>query len=239
MPGADHGVALELALDELMLEDCSACARVWTPCERSTVLGVSSRAGEELHLDACRADGVRVFRRISGGAAVYLAPGVVCFSVFMPFESWPESRSIRGAYGAAASLLAQALAGIGGLRFEPPADIAVRGRKLVGLAQARRRRGALVHGALLVSLDAAEVARYISHPPEEPAYRAGRRHEEFMTTLRRETGLGDVGLAAQALREALRERFEVAGAWPTGETLARAQKLAAEKYLSEAWTFRR
>ena len=45
------------------------------------VVGRSSRLDEEVHLDACRAAGVPVLRRPSGGAAIVSGPGCLMYAL--------------------------------------------------------------------------------------------------------------------------------------------------------------
>ncbi|MHC4202108.1 MAG: lipoyl protein ligase domain-containing protein, partial [Planctomycetota bacterium] len=91
-------LALDLALDELFVSRAEALARVWSPPGRAAVIGVGSKAAAELDLEACRAEGLPVLRRMSGGAAVLLAPEVACFSLVFPHALFPDAKKISGAY---------------------------------------------------------------------------------------------------------------------------------------------
>lgn len=236
-----RAIALRLALEEVMLQEGASWLEVWEPPARAAVLGVSSCAQEELYLEACRSNGLGVLRRISGGAAVYLAPGAICVGAVLPYELFPDSRSIRGAYRILASAIQEALSERLQIHavFEPPADLATGGRKLVGFAQARRKTACLVHAVLPVELEPAEVAMFLRHPPNEPPYRAGRSHEEFMTSLARERALVSTEAVVGILRESLGASFPEALKQPGSAQEARAEGLAEEKYLSDEWTFRR
>ena len=83
-------VAENLALDEALLLEASAAAtpttvvRTWMAPEPAVVLGSSSRVAEEVDLDACRAAGVAVLRRPSGGLSVVLGPGCLMWTVVTP-----------------------------------------------------------------------------------------------------------------------------------------------------------
>ncbi len=236
-PAAD--LPLDLALDELLVSRAEALARAWSPSGRAAVIGVGSKAAAELDLAACRADGLRVLRRMTGGSAVLVTPEVACFSLVFPHALFPAAKKISGAYGLATTLTARALRALGlAAEFEPPGDLAIGGRKLVGFAQARRRKATLVHGVIPVALDLTELERYLAHPPKEPAYRAGRAHEEFVTTVARELGGCPVDDVLGALGEAFCGPC-VTGDPPSEEELAAAAVLAGEKYENDEWTFRR
>ncbi len=253
------GIALDIALDEALTRHAQAMVRVWCPPARAAVLGVASEAAAELLLEQCRADRLPVFRRSTGGAAVLLTREVACFSSVMPHASHPEAKSISGAYGLAFRGLARAFRTLGlDVCFERPGDVSVSGRKLVGLAQARRRHATLVHGVVPVGLDSDLIERYLAHPPAEPAYRAGRPHRDFVTTLARETGASGEELMRRTLRALALglsggEPAEV-GPGPSGhdsdptlqvgpdalgELLGEARRLVDERYGRDDWTYRR
>jgi lipoate-protein ligase A len=238
-PDAALGVALEVALDEALLDSAGFAARVWRPEGTAAVVGVASRAAGELHLERLDADQVPVLRRFSGGAAVLLTPGVVCFTVVLPRGRLPESAGITAAYREAARPVSAALARLGvECAFERPGDLACGGLKVVGFAQARRRRASLVHGVVPVELDPAFMEAYLAHPPEEPAYRMGRRHSEFVASVRSlAEGVGAVQVERALAEEFGRETGPVSR--PAQAELDRAVELARGKYATDDWTFRR
>ena len=47
------------------------------------VIGRSSRTADEVDLEYCRAEGIPVLRRCSGGAAVVVGPGCLMYSVVL------------------------------------------------------------------------------------------------------------------------------------------------------------
>ena len=74
-------VAGNLALDEALLQNAESrpeggdeVLRLWESPQHAVVVGRSSRVAEEVDILACRAGGVPVFRRCSGGAAVAIGP---------------------------------------------------------------------------------------------------------------------------------------------------------------------
>src|SRR5207253_822560 len=73
-------VAENLALDEAMLIEADEgrgepVLRFWEPRDYAVVLGASRRLGDDVLSDACRADGVPIVRRSSGGGSVVVGPG--------------------------------------------------------------------------------------------------------------------------------------------------------------------
>jgi lipoate-protein ligase A len=69
-------------------------------------------------------------------------------------------------------------------------DLALEDRKIAG-ACIYRARGLLFYTvSLLVQPQIGLMERYLQHPPREPAYRQGRRHAEFVTSLHEHFALG-------------------------------------------------
>lgn len=228
-----------LAAEEAALESANAGAGepawlTWTASGLCAVLGTARPAGGDLFLERLKADGIAVLRRRSGGGTVLLGPGSPVVTAISP-----GSEGIRQRYRSFCDALAAALRRLGlEAGFEPPADLTVGGRKVAGLAQRRRRRAALVTAAVLAASLAEESALYLPEPPaaDAPAYRAGRAHGEFMTSLG-ELGVGD---AAESFPEALRAELAARGASP-GELSAAERGRAADirgELADPAWVFR-
>ena len=230
----------QLALDEALLEEAhegeasAAVVRTWMASEPVVVVGSSSRVEDEVDLDACRAAGVRVVRRPSGGLTVVLGPGCLMWSVVEPHPAGapPIERIHARMLDPLAAALSQALSLPGGVARRGSSDLVVGGtggeRKVSGNALRVRRHGVLYHGTLLDDFDIGLIERILRHPPREPDYRARRPHREFLANL---------GLGIRVLEAALREAFaatHVRTTWPQ----ARVARLVAERYASPAWTNR-
>ena len=155
-----------------------------------TVACVVGRGGDpwrETRPDLLAADRVPLLRRRGGGCAVVLDPGNLVCSVVLP---WPGVGGITTAFERLSALVAGALAacGVPDVRKEGTSDLALGDRKLGGSC-IWRTRGLLYYSTtLLVEPDWSLIDRYLPHPPREPAYRAGRPHRAFLTSLR-ESGL--------------------------------------------------
>jgi len=175
-------VAEALACERARLRAARLGFWCWQPAHEAVVLGANGDPARELRLDAVRADGLAVHTRRSGGGAVYLGPGVVCFGLLLgPRRSLCDP---RGLAREVLPVLARGLAALGApARLQGLGDLAVDGRKVVGTAQRWTRRAVLLHGSVLVDADLDRLSRYLRHPPREPAYRAGRAHGAFCTTL--------------------------------------------------------
>ena len=78
----------------------------------------------------------------------------------------------------------------------------LRGRKVSGNAQRRGRRALIHHGTLLYDFDPGLAARYLKEPARQPAYRAARRHAEF---------IGNLPLSAETIRARLETAWRAFG----------------------------
>ncbi|MDR2390516.1 MAG: hypothetical protein LBE84_02390, partial [Planctomycetota bacterium] len=129
---------------------------IWHPAEGlCAVIGLSQDPERELNMAAISRDGVEVIRRQSGGGAVLLGPGTICWEAVASL-TWLESAGgagIRNAYAALSYPIAEALRRLG-IAISPAgiSDLSARGRtageparKVAGTAQFRKRNTVLVH----------------------------------------------------------------------------------------------
>lgn len=178
-----------LARDELLMHEVGSGTRpsvvlLYTCTDEAVVVGRGQSPQKTVNMAACAEDNIPVIRRFSGGGTVFISPACLLFTlVFSPSKEVPRC-DVRGAYCVTLMPVVHALCEAGfPATFHAPCDIALEGRKCAGNAQAQKKNAILVHGSFLVNENLARIARYISYPPEEPAYRAGRSHEEFLCNI--------------------------------------------------------
>lgn len=182
-------IVANLALDEALLVEAEAgrigpTLRIWEPSSHAVVLGASGRIAEDVRLEACRAEGVAIARRSSGGGTVVVGPGAVNVAVVVRVDAAPEYRAVDTAQVA---VLARFAAGLRGLepRLEVlgSGDLAIEGRKVSGSAQRRLRSYFLVHATILNEFDLPMIGRCTNLPRRQPSYRADRPHDAFVRNL--------------------------------------------------------
>lgn len=133
---------------------------------------------------AIAAEGVTVVRRSSGGGPVLWDAGLLGLDVVLPRGHPLAIDDVVGAYRWLGEAIAEALRALGADRVEvigvdaaraarrragpeadacfgglSPFEVLSRGRKLVGLSQARRRTGALLQAGIALTFDAPRLAR--------------------------------------------------------------------------------
>jgi lipoate-protein ligase A len=185
LPTAPENVALDEALVVAAEEGSGVpTLRVWELDHRAVVLGASGRMHEDVDVDACRADGVVIARRSSGGGTVLIGPGALNFTVVLPIDADPRLRAVDTAQLYILERAADVLRALGpDVRVRGSGDLTIAGRKCAGSAQRRLKRHLMVHASVLYGIGSGEVARYLRTPGRQPEYRAGRSHEDFLTEL--------------------------------------------------------
>jgi len=204
--------------------------RVWQWPTLAVVLGAGGRIADDVHEERCRADGVPLARRSSGGGTVLLGPGCLLYSVVIGYRRDPALTQIVPSYRYVLARIASGLRGIApDLAVRGSSDLAALECKVSGNAQQRKRTHLLQHGTLLYDFDIARVADYLKTPARQPEYRRQRDHRDFLTNLPTD---------AETLKRCLRT------AWGADKMLAcvpmeETQQLVRDKYGREEWLRRR
>ena len=237
--------AENLALDEALLEVAEAAGRpvetlrFWEAAAPTVVVGRSSRLDDEVFRDACRASGVPVLRRPSGGAAIVAGPGCLMYALVLSYEKRPELRSLQNAHRFVMGTIVSALERLRpGVHCAGTSDLAIGTKKCEGVSDSSNgikkfsgnsarchRTHFLYHGTLLYEFPLVQIERFLKHPPRTPDYRDGRNHALFVTNLH---------VPAEAIRRAMSQAWDATepyADWPRELTA----RLAAEKYSQAAW----
>lgn len=182
-------LAENLALDEALLDQMERAGgppllRLWECPQTGVVLGRSSRVTEHVNLDACRSEGIPVLRRCSGGGVVVVGPGCLEFSLILPSEIDGHRIGLQAATRAILARIAEALSPIiPGIEHAGTSDLTIDERKFSGNAQRWLAHTMLHHGTLLLDFPIPTIERLLKLPPDQPEYRAQRRHSDFLRNL--------------------------------------------------------
>ncbi len=181
-----------LACDEALLDRCEdhsdgEILRFWEPQQHFVVLGYSNKTGVEVAITSCRAEGIPILRRPSGGGAVLQGPGCMNYSLILDTHARPELKNLTQTNTYVLQRHRDALTPLlsgNHLEVLGISDLALGGLKVSGNAQRRRRRYILFHGTFLLSdFNLALIPRYLAMPSRQPDYRKNRAHQEFVTCL--------------------------------------------------------
>jgi len=180
-----------LALEERLLAEAdlataaaavSEVIRFWEAERPCVVVGRRGNIALEVDEGACKAAGIPILRRVTGGGAVLLAPGCLNYALVLSLERRPELRDVRASYATILGAVAGALA-VDDLSIRGRSDLALGNRKVGGSSQKRARAALLHHGTIMCSMDLALMAKVLRTPPRPPEWRAGRSHLDFTGNL--------------------------------------------------------
>jgi lipoate-protein ligase A len=254
--GGGRDPSRNLALDEALarLAGSAPTLRLWRNA-RCVVVGRSQVAEAEVDEEACRRLDVPVYRRFSGGGAVYHDEGNLNVSVVLSRDDpllrrRPARRSLPGLYAAALEPLANAVRALGIPAVATEREVAVGGRKVSGVAAWLGRGSVLVHATLLVAADLALLERVLAGPgaPGDRRWERTRSRPAEVTSLACEgltpAGCADVDRAVVAAFAAFEEgdarlthcapRTTRPGE-PAEHELCAAEQLYEERYSDPAW----
>ncbi len=223
-----------VALEEAILESCSQGLMPPTlhlyVRDRPTVsLGYFEKVDVAIDPQVVLDENVFLVRRISGGSTIFTDQGQLIFSLTVDQGAIPKPED---AYSLTCGVIVKALRSLGvDAEHKPPNDIVVKGRKISGSAQTRKKGMLMVHGTLLVDTDLDRMMRVL-----RPRHDKHSRTREQMTCLRDELGMSpDMDQVKDALVRAFSEELEQrAVCIPVNEReKGRVRALVEEKYGKE------
>jgi lipoate---protein ligase len=181
--------------DLKLLEENDQCFLIWIPDKTYIVLGASNKPEDSLFTENIIKDNITVMKRFSGGQSVMLTPNNLIISVVFPNTKPLESKNI---FNNINSLIISALkeAGINNLSLMGISDIAISGKKILGSAIYKNKEKLLYHAVLNIGEPALTFEKYLKHPVKEPDYRNGRKHIDFVTSLKENGYTGNYNILA-------------------------------------------
>jgi lipoate-protein ligase A len=231
LPTPEENLACDEALLESLESDEGAeILRFWESASYFVVLGSSNKVQEEVHIEACRADGIPILRRHSGGGTVLQGPGCLNYSLILRIDPHSTTRNITSTTHYVMNRHAQAFSDLLNTKVEMngSSDLTIAGKKISGNAQRRKLKAGLFHGTFLLDLNLSNIEKYLKMPPKQPAYRERRSHLDFLTNIRVDSAL-------------LKRRLGIA--WNATETVQatppeRIAALVLDKYSRVEWNFK-
>ncbi|MDE3121644.1 MAG: lipoate--protein ligase family protein [Paracoccaceae bacterium] len=235
----------QMAFDQALIEGHKAGTTPDTlrflTFEPSVLVGRHQAIGQELHLDACRAAGVGIGRRVTGGGALYLDEGQ--FGWELVFHQ--STLGLSSLSDVAAALCEAAAAGLARLgipaRYRPRNDIEVEGRKISGTGGFFDGTTIFYQGTVLYDMDGARMASLLNIPAAKLAKRGQTSGAERVVTL---TQLFDgapppVAAVKQALIDGFAERLGISALWGaiTAEEEAAAARIHDEEIGTDAFVY--
>jgi len=175
-------------LGESVLDPGQPWLRIFEPDAVRLVLGRSQDPLRELLVDVAQSDGVPIHRRICGGGAVVLGPGMAVVAVRLR----NLGIATHAYFDLVNAALAPAVVAVAGLTpvTRGHGDLVIAGeggheRKILGASLRQTSRLVVYLGVLLVADAVPLMERYLAAPSREPDYRSGRGHRAFCDHLSR------------------------------------------------------
>jgi len=203
--------AENMALDEALLESKAAeniphTLRFLQFSSPTVLVGHHQSIEEEVRLDYCRARGIEINRRLTGGGALYWGRNELGWEIYVSKKDSRIPGRIEDLYrkmGEAAALGVRHL----GVRayFRPRNDIEVQGRKISGMGGTELAGAILFQGTLLIDFDVDEMLRSLKIPTEKLQDKEIESVKERVTCLKWELSRTP---SIQAVKASLMKGFE-------------------------------
>ena len=228
LPTAVENLAFDEAILNAVDSDSSlACVRFWQPTDYFVVLGRSNKPETEVDLDYCLANKIPVYRRATGGGAVLVGPGCLCYSLALPIT---DTHRLLGVSRVTADLMSRTAAGLS-VNFPEvqvcgTSDLVLNGLKFSGNAQRWLRQSLIHHGTLLFDFELSLIENCLRHPTREPSYRNLRRHNEFVMNL---------AISSFDLQRCLCAAWNAIPTECPAAAMEAASRIAVSRYTSADW----
>jgi lipoate-protein ligase A len=201
----------------------------------TVLVGRHQVLSREVHVAYCRAHGVGIVRRITGGGAIYFDEGQLGWSLV--FDR--STLQIASLADLAREICEAAAAGLRGLgvdaRYRPRNDIEVDGRKLSGTGGFFDGSTLFYQGTVLVDTDVGRMLAALNVPRQKLAKRTLDSAAQRVVTLKELLGYApDFDVVRRALVDGFAERLGIAPV--PGEITAREEALAALHHDQELGT---
>lgn len=159
--------------------------RIWESQQVGVVLGKGNVLDLEVNMGQCELDQVPIVRRCSGGGAVVIGPGCLCYSLILPISYHEKLKTINGTNTWIMGKMARGLSDYFGMPIQVQGytDLSLNTQKISGNSQRRLRQALLFHGTILYQFDLDLISTYLHYPSRTPDYRNHRSHFDFITQL--------------------------------------------------------
>lgn len=233
-----------MALDEVLAEEVAAgrrppTLRFWEWASPAVIIGSFQSVRNEVDVDAARAHGIEVVRRITGGGAMFVEPGnSVTYSLYAP-DSLVAGMSFADSYAFLDDWVLGVLGELGlTVWYQPLNDITSSGGKIGGAAQKRVAAGAVLHHVTMsYDVDADKLGEVLRVGGEKLSDKGVVSAPKRVDPLRRQTGL-DREVVIDRLAEGFRGRYGLVDDAVAEHEDERARERIEAKFATPEWNHR-
>lgn len=241
LPEVPLSPALNVALDEVLLgqvqhSERPPTLRFWGWGGQAVILGSFQSVRNEVDEQAAQEMGIAIVRRMSGGGAMLVQPGLtITYSLYIP-DALLQSVSIANSYAVCDQWVVAAFrqAGINAW-YAPLNDITSAEGKISGAAQARRPGAILHHTTIAYEMNPDEMLRVLRIGRAKLSDKGIASAAKRVSPLRRQTDLPREQLVARLI-EGFRHNFGLTQAALSAEDILAAEQLVHTKYGTDTWT---
>ena len=171
------------------------------------LVGYHQSVSEEIRTDYCRASGIQINRRVTGGGAIYFDEGQLGWELICSREALPGGSDLAGITRAVCQAVARGLQTLGlKAEFRPRNDIEVDGRKISGTGAVLEGNCLLFQGTLLIDFNLEHLIKALRIPTEKLNARELSSARERVTSLKEQLGyVPPLETVKTALEKGLRE----------------------------------
>ena len=162
---------------------------LWIPDKSYIVLGASNNAKDAVVEETTVRDNIVVLKRRTGGQTVMLTPNNIIISAVITDENVMKPKDVFIRFN---DHIMGAIAKNHTVQFSTRgiSDIAMGEKKILGSSMYRGKGKLFYHAVLNFNEPSTTFQKYLKHPSNEPDYRKGRQHHDFVTSLK-ETGYAE------------------------------------------------
>ncbi len=211
---------------------------------RSISLGYFQSVSTVVNVQKCDQYDVGIFRRTSGGGAIFEDEGQLIYGLILPEpDAYGVPPNTLESFDFINRAMVHFIEGLGlDANFVPVNDVEVGGRKISGCAQTRRKGSLLQHGTLIIRYDPGIMFEVLKIDPEKIRSKGLSDAADRVTSLERELGyVPELTLIKEQLRKSFSSvldiDFQDSGLSVTEND--RVEKLILERYTQKEWNFMR
>ena len=242
LPETPLGPAMNVALDEVLLGQVQRgerppTLRFWGWGGQAVILGSFQSVRNEVDAQAAQEMGIAIVRRMSGGGAMLVQPGLtITYSLYIP-DTLLRGVSIAQSYAVCDHWTVQAFqkAGINAW-YAPLNDITSAEGKIGGAAQARRMGAVLHHTTIAYEMNPDDMLRVLRIGRAKLSDKGIASAAKRVSPLRRQTDLPREQLVARLI-EGFRNNFGLTQSALSADDILAAEELVQSKYGTDAWTY--
>ncbi len=196
----------------------------------SALVGYHQVVADEIRVDYCRANGIEINRRITGGGAIYFDEGQLGWELVFEKSTIKCGQTMGEISSTICETAARALRNLGvNAYFRPRNDLEVDGRKISGTGGTFENNVVLFQGTLLVDFDLERLIKALRIPVEKLT------DKEIMSTRERVASINEIlgrPLSLELIKNELARAFSgMFGASPKHEEPMADEYKAAEKQI--------